>query len=655
MIFFVYKNTERDYIRETKTLKKLYHFFFIFIFIFIFLANGCAVTENSGCVYTAGNFTGQWYDYYNRACFCIDAENYQAAIDDLHKAVIKRSEDKRWANTYGMHFADYFPHRETGIAYYFKGDYDNAKKELELSVSHEPSEKAYYYLDKIRSFIMEREKTETGKPMLKIIVPYERSDNELWTKDDPVIISGIAADKRYVSEITISGRRVFIEKSEQLLRFKEEYSLNEGRHEIDLTARNLIGGEEKKKFVLHVDRSGPVILITESVPGTELKGYVLDKSGIKSFIMESEGEIYNISAEKDGFFIIPLSSSDCILRAADILGNETKADISEILAENNSLMFAQANSDITDAGSRKEPRIISEDWSDQEILFEKNIEIKGHVQGKSCIREIIFSVKNMNYYEINYKTEDKGYFISFNQILNLDIGQNIITIRARDEAGNIAVKEKIVIYKTPEILQPVHRYALKMHPFDNTLFFRFINEKKEAYFQYLLMTNLMSQKRFQVVKDKTLDYLFDKNNIHIPYSMDLQRCNSLLLGNINRERKGIEIIARMVDIKTSEILAVKDVYSENQDDSALNSLAQRLSEKFHREFPLKKGIITAVKDEKIFADIEEKVKQGWSLIVYREKSGSDSEIITDALKGEAEMILISDPAEIRTGDKVITR
>jgi len=653
MIFPVYINI-REIFMEIKTLKNISEKYYLF-FILIFFAGGCAVATHSDCVYNMGNFTGQWYDYYNRACFCIDAGNYQAAIDDLHKAVIKRAEDKRWANTYGMHFADYFPHRETGIAYYFTGDYDNAEKELELSIYHEPSEKAYHYLDKVRTRIMELEKRETGKPLLKIISPSEKSGNELWTRDDPVIIKGIAEDKRYVSEITLSGKPVFIKASSQHLEFQEELAMNEGEYEIELTARNLIRGEEKKSFVLNVDRSGPIILITEFVPGTGFSGYVRDKAGIKSFIMESEGKISDIPIETNGCFFIPLSSAFTLI-AADTLGNETKTDMSGILAESQSQMFAQYDQNITDVAFPKEPRIILKDWSDQEILFEKSIEIRGQIQGKSYIRELVFSVENENRYEINYKIDEKGYFLSFHQTLNLNEGRNIITVSAKDEAGNTSVKQKVIIHRIPEVLQPVHRYTLKMYPFENLFFFRFINEKKEAVFQNSLITGMMSQKRFQIVKDEKLQNFFDKNNIRISDTGNFQRCDSLLLGSTDIDRNGIEIIARMVDVRTSEILAVKDVYSEHQDDSALNSMAHRLSEKFHREFPLKEGIITEIKDENVFADIEDKaVKEGWSLIVYRNEPGSDSEIITDALKGEAGKILIRDPAEIRAGDKVITR
>jgi hypothetical protein len=58
-------------------------------------------------------------------------EQLDAALKDLATAIGKRDKDQRNARTYGMHFVDYFPHRELGIAYYHKGDLVKAAKELE--------------------------------------------------------------------------------------------------------------------------------------------------------------------------------------------------------------------------------------------------------------------------------------------------------------------------------------------------------------------------------------------------------------------------------------------------------------------------------------------------------------------------------------------
>ena len=55
-------------------------------------------------------------------------------------------------------------------------------------------------------------------------------------------------------------------------------------------------------------------------------------------------------------------------------------------------------------------------------------------------------------------------------------------------------------------------------------------------------------------------------------------CHSLLLGDTCESGKGTEIIARLTDIRSGEILTVKDVYSESKARSSLIVMAKRLEE-----------------------------------------------------------------------------
>ncbi len=364
---------------ETLIIKKIISC--SFILTALMLLYGCAVPSGPVCekneknyCKTGERFTGQWYDYYKRALSCMEGKCYHEAISDLKEAIKRRPGEKRWANTYGMHFMDYFPHRETGIAYYFMGDYEAAGPELEFSIEQEPSARANFYLDKVRMHIMRQKEWEPDKPAITIIYPprsqagapeqeenrdsqdrvSEQDENrewerqgecdERWTRDEPVIISGTAEDKQYVSEIMLSGKPVFMEVSEQRVMFREELSLNQGTHKIDITARNLLGGEEKCEIVIHVDRSGPVILI-ESFRAGKIQGHVHDEAGVRSFFTDSDGTHENIPRKTDGSFTIFLKSdtADAILVAEDRLGNETKASVTAYMdAENQSpLLLAQ--------------------------------------------------------------------------------------------------------------------------------------------------------------------------------------------------------------------------------------------------------------------------------------------------------------------------
>ena len=80
---------------------------------------------------------------------------YNEAIDAFNQAINQREKDQWMARIYGYHFVDYFPHREKGICFYEVGNFDRAKQELENSINTEPTEKAYFYLDKVRIKLME--------------------------------------------------------------------------------------------------------------------------------------------------------------------------------------------------------------------------------------------------------------------------------------------------------------------------------------------------------------------------------------------------------------------------------------------------------------------------------------------------------------------
>jgi len=160
---------------------------------------GCA-TPTSDSVYikegkeygkVKGAFRHRWWNYYERALSFSDGEFHKEAVSDLKVAIEQRPDDQRMARTYGMHFVDYFPHRELGIAYYRMGELTAAQGELELSISQYPSSKARFYLDRVRKTLIEKERGEVKPPRLVL----DFQNGEIWTRDDPVMISGVAEDE----------------------------------------------------------------------------------------------------------------------------------------------------------------------------------------------------------------------------------------------------------------------------------------------------------------------------------------------------------------------------------------------------------------------------------------------------------------------------
>ena len=114
----------------------------------------------------AGTFRHRWWNYYERGVSYADGEFYPEAVSDFKEAIRQRESDRRRARTYGMHFADYFPHRELGIVHYFLGDLQSARQELELSLMQFPSAKARFYLDRVRKSLIEKQKKAVSPPFL---------------------------------------------------------------------------------------------------------------------------------------------------------------------------------------------------------------------------------------------------------------------------------------------------------------------------------------------------------------------------------------------------------------------------------------------------------------------------------------------------------
>src|SRR3990172_3520431 len=112
----------------------------------------------------SGTFRGKWWNYYDRGISKADQGDWENSMADLQKAVSMRNRDQRMARTYGMHFIDYFPHRELGIVFLNRGEIESAISELEESIRGEESAKANYFLNKARKAGLSLQKGKSVMP-----------------------------------------------------------------------------------------------------------------------------------------------------------------------------------------------------------------------------------------------------------------------------------------------------------------------------------------------------------------------------------------------------------------------------------------------------------------------------------------------------------
>ncbi|MBI3988786.1 MAG: ABC transporter substrate-binding protein [candidate division NC10 bacterium] len=90
----------------------------------------------------------RWWNHYDRAKGYAERGLWVQAVEEYKKALSQDSTDRRRARTYGVHFIEYFPHRNLGIAYYHLKQWDKAVEELTISLSQEETPEAREFLEK---------------------------------------------------------------------------------------------------------------------------------------------------------------------------------------------------------------------------------------------------------------------------------------------------------------------------------------------------------------------------------------------------------------------------------------------------------------------------------------------------------------------------
>jgi len=584
----------------------------------------CAVSICPDCVkngkkygWHGGNFLNKWDDYYRCALSYSEGECYELALIYLIKSIELRYKDQWMARRYGLlHFINYFPHREKGIVHYYLNEYEKAEIELLLSIKHASSAKAHFYLDKVRRERMVLEKQQTTKPVIQVSVSDNIISNsgEIWTAEDSVPISGTVKDEQYVSKVDLAKIPIFMENSTKQFSFRELLNLKQGKHNIDIVAKNLLGGTSKHRIVINVDRSGPVIVI-QRVELNYISGFLYDESG------EISLEINEIkSCVPTGQFVpfydkIHPQKKFISLIAKDRIGNLTKVVINkkdacfninlQFIAQSSQLMSDDDNLHFRQNSIK--PDILMDENYNNTTVYENTIRLKGKVKGSNI--ESLF-INNINY------PVPKGLIICFSHAIDLSVGKNVIQIKATDKAGNFIHKQLIVNRRISEIKKNKYRYSVAIHLFENLY-----GQINVAQFKQFLENEFYQERRFQLVAPNV-------NRTKTP--------QSCLLGYITKRhihnKIGVEVFARLIETKTSRILGIKyhdenaifkDVYEEFLSEITLQNLSKNITNKFHKQFPLLEGKIVNKSNSIIIAEIlqYEDIPDKWNVII-----GTDTKI-----------------------------
>jgi len=622
-----------------------------FILLLIVLA-GCAIP--AGPVFkkygrkfgiVRGSFTGQWYDYYERGLSYMEGKFYKHALDDFEAAINQRPDDKWWANTYGGHRMDYFPHLHKGIILYELGETEKAQAELEISISQSPADKAYIFLDKVRKRSMEQTKIKVSVPRISIDPPgMETAEFKFRTNQYPVRISGKAEDLQFISEVRIDKKRIFLDFARKHVAFDEAFYFPEGEYEIRIFAKNLLGGTSQQKRFVVVDRSGPVITLKKIDISNRVAGNVGDPSGILSFqIFLGGSNKITVPVDKNGDFSFRIQNDtdQITFSASDTLGNETHSVIDPAylsglpvyitqygVADHGTQTFSPARTEIDLNGRRND-----------ETVFTGVVEISGQARSGSPIIKLQMHMASdagnaEKAVQIIDPSAAPGRIISFKKSVGLNIGKNIITFHLGTTSGKEYTKRIRIYRQIPEPFRYKNRYALQLNPLNDypeglktaviSRFFKkfslynpvgTLESEKGSRFISMMRKALFEQKRFQLIAGSQVPVRITGMNTAKKKAPD-----GMLSGYSLKDRNGATIVMRLIDSETGTIIgSLIDVFIDADESNGIESAAMKLAAKMQRKYPLSHGSVIETNGRTGSIEIEDKpFHEGWPVWIYEE-------------------------------------
>ena len=626
----------------------------------------------------SGAFLGEWWNYQERAMSYIDGECYAPALDDITKAIelrqklVKKDCDQRRARGYGMHFVDYFGHRERGVALYRLGKLDEAQQELELSLSCVESGKAQFFLDQLRKNKIESGNLDKTPPEVQVSEPVNKS----YTNSSSVKISGKATDDSLVKEIWVGSDAVVIPISQKEVSFSEPKDLNPGWNNFRIRAIDITGKEKSADCSIYLDQEGPEVSIADIKQVTpaevEVSGELADASPISKLVLNNK----EIPLEAGRSFKARLSVAPewkIFFKASDQAGNVTEGVINlatepkgAMLEKRHTVQEASLDGDYQsypgwafqnyqmpfsfqmensgramaelaftelywnlkekyDNYTDKEPPVIKlRGFQNETTVYFPELYLEGLVSDASNLKEVTINNKNL------LGAQRKNMF--FNYIVPLAPGLNQIVIRAVDISGNVAERPIRVNRIVPVVHQLNERMVVSMLPFYQ------MGQVKEigAVGYDNLITAIVNQKRFSFVDRSKIEAIVKELRLSAEQLVDpaytlkvgkMTQSEGMIVGYVKETPSAIEIYAQLVDVDSGEVLTEKDAYKEDKSLDAVKFITRGLAIRLREDFPVVEGKVVGRDGKKISIDLGsgQKIKPGMRLIFFTEETMKDPE------------------------------
>jgi hypothetical protein len=574
---------------------------------------------------SSGSWRGKWWNYYERGISKGEEGNWELARSDFAKALDLRDKDQRRARTYGMHFIDYFPHRELGVAHYNLGDLKRALAELETSHASEESAKASFYLNAVRRKLLQQQGAKPHPPAINVSFPAPNQS----IKEAAIAVTGRVTADGFVSSVRINGRPYRFDLARAGRDFSLEVPLDDDDARITIEATDLLGNMTSSEIPVLIDREGPSLSLTaisrlpEDRNRIRISAKLSDGSGIKELIVSGVPIPTNNAREMDLDTVAVMSagSSTVHIEAVDTLGNQTTVDL-EPDRDRAALQRTTARLLIAMNGpgvfsSDKEPPVISlKDTEDLPTVYIDRYYVEGDAFDNSKVDRITVNGKEIQI--------AKGKKVFFSKMVKLKEGSNKIVVEVTDSSGNKKAAEFSVRRIIPSSRQNSARMSLSVLPFSG----RIKNTTVQDMADDFLIAALVEQKRFQIVEREKLKQILQEQKLakekltdpeHSIQIGKLLSADAMLATTIAEGQKSVEIITRLVSTETAEIMETKDAYIEDKSLAAVKELMEGLASKLTLGFPVVEGIVIKREKGTLFSDLGSStgVRKSMSAAVYR--------------------------------------
>jgi hypothetical protein len=625
------------------------------------LAAGCATTpqeyvkEGQAYGVTKGTFHGRWWNYYERGSSFLAGGFYDKAESDLQQALRSRGQDSWNARTYGLHFVEYFPNRELGVAYFHQGKLDEAEKYLSASLAQIDTARAHDYLDRVKKAKLQKgELSDASAPTLEASL---HDGLILSSREVPLDIR--ARDDLAVSSVEVNGKRLHQRGSAADVALKDSLVLDEGAQTISIRADDLADRQATQDIKVKVDLTGPGLGILE--PGAtvatdadtaQLKGAAIDENGVASVRLGDTVLVNTPGGERQVEFnsSLPLKEgkNDFVVVAKDIAGNETFSSVSVLKTKPQHLAsflidlpnrllkplrfvkvrfadppkFYPGLSDracfAADAPAGNEPLQIELKFPKSGGDYRKNeLKVTGRVLAQSRVEAIVINKARFD--------AVSAPVVEFSKRIAIARGENVIDVKAEDDQGHKAEQSVNVTGRQLVLDSPDSKMSLAVLGFGG--------QAEEALRQSLRAqteSQILEAGRFDVVERTRLAEVLQEQQLSAALgdpdrAIELHKlvpATAFLVGEVIERGNEVEVYTRAISTETGRIWAPLDTHiADKNDPKQVRFGIDALAEGLRQAFPRVPGEIVKSEGPSVVANVgkEDGVREGMYLYVVHEE------------------------------------